>query len=232
MFAETADELLLTFREDVHDDATYSPGDDSLCLWKDREIYRYMTVAVDRLARDTEGLVEVIKLPFSAGEPLVKLPARVLEIRYATNLTHMVELRPANADQRSLGVIDDYGQRSFAPVGTRSIFGKPHFYVRDRQVRALELTPIPDTAGELEISCTVTVDERLEAGTDLPFLEAIDQELLLEYMKYQAYRKQDVEAEDLTRSNAALTAYRLGWPARKAEINNYRRTPGAVRMNW
>lgn len=232
MFAETADELLLTFREDVHDDTTYSPGDDSLCLWRDAEIYRYMTVAVDRLARDTEGLVERITLTFQAGDPLVPLPAHVLEIRYATNLTHQLELRPANGDQRSLGVIDDYGHRTFAPIGVRSVHGKPHFYVRDLQKRALELCPWPDTNGEIEILATVTIDERMEAGADLPFLEAVDQELLLDYMKYLAYRKQDAEAEDLTRSNAALTAYRLAVPRRKAEINNYRRTPGAVRMNW
>lgn len=232
MFATTADELLLNFREDVHDDVVYSAGDDSLCLWQDREIYRYMTVAVDRLARDTHGLVEVLTLPFVEGVPTVALPARVLEIRHVRSITHGWPMTPANTNSRGMGMTDDYGLRAF---GSQSMFdsrGRPRTYVRDYQARALNLVPIPDTDGQIAISCVVTISDPMEAGTDLPFMEATDQLLVLEYMKHLAYRKQDAETEDLVRSDKALAYYKHEAPARKAEINDQRRTPGVVKMEW
>lgn len=232
MYATTADELLLAFREDVHDDTTYAAGDDSMCLWTDREIYRYMTVALDRVARDTQGLNELLRLPIVAGVGVVALPRHVLEINNVRDVLRNRALVPANTNTHGYGMTDDYGLRMYGHSSIHDSSGQPRAYIRDLQSRALNLVPVPNEAGELELQCTVTIDEMMETGVDLPFYESTDLDLALEYMKYLGYRKQDAETEDLTRSQAALTMYKGGVPARKAELNNYRRTPGAVRMEW
>lgn len=229
MLATTATEFLSVFRDEVDDASIYTAGNDDVCLWKDREIYRYMTAAVDALAKDTDGLFKLVRLPYTASSSVVLLPKYVLHIRHARDITNERDLTPCNTDGVMSTDTSDYGRfdtQNSMFQGT----GHVTHYVRDYEKKHLRLVPIPATAGELELQCTVTLQLPMADGLPMPFEDTQDQLLLLEYMKYLAYRKQDAETEDLVRSDKAKAAYDAGAKARKAELRNYRRTPGVVRM--
>jgi hypothetical protein len=230
MLATTADELLAVFRDDVDDASTYSADNDDVCLWKDREIYRYMTAACDMLAKDTEALTKIVRLAYTEGVSIVTLPRYVLKIREAHDVTNNCGLDQLNANEAAGGDSSDYGRIStFNPLFDTATGHVRHF-IRDYEKKNLRLVPIPNADGVLEIQCTVTLQAPMVSGMPLPFEDTEDQLLLLEFMKYLAYRKQDVETEDLTRSAKAKKAYDDGVEERKTQLRTYRRTPGVVRM--
>lgn len=232
MFATTADELLLAFRQDVDDASQYTAENDDVCLWKDAEIYRYMTVACDALARDTLSLTKKLRLSYVASVPTVSLPRYVLHIHAARDLTQKRPLDMVNTNTLGLSKDDDYGRRLTTSDAMFESTGKPAYYVRDYEAKALRLVPIPDAAGEIELQCDVTIAGPLAAGDALPFSETVDLQLLLEHMKSQAYRKQDAETEDLTRATRAMNTYLTDVLDRKSHVANYRRAPGVVRMEY
>ena len=79
--------------------------------------------------------------------------------------------------------------------------------------------------------CTVSIRVPLGEGLPLPFLETVDQLLLLHFMKSLAYRKHDAETEDLVRARDHEQHWIAGVQDRKSELNNYRRKPTVIRMS-
>lgn len=231
MLAVTADELLIFFREDVSDDAGYSADNDDVMLWKDSEIYRYMTAAASRLAKDTDGLFKVVRLSYTADDPVVILPSYVMKIREMRDVTFGRKLIQYNANSVESSDESDYGTHTLGSSAMFDTTGQPAAFVGDYEKKHLRLVPIPTTDGVLEAQCMVTIQKTIEQGDPLPFLDIDEQMLMLEYMKYLAYRKQDAETEDLTRSAKAKAAYDAGIKERKHELQRRRRTPGVVRMH-
>ena len=231
MIAFTSEELAALFRSDVDDELPVA-GDDVANLWKINTVYRYMTVAMDALARDAQGLQRVLRLPVVANEPTVPLPRQVLEIYVARLLIDGREVHPANTNDTALTCTSDYGVYHHGFQGMFKSTGTPDYYIRDYQQQALHLMSIPVKDDTLEIQCTVTIAVPVEAGMVLPFREIIDQQLILAHMKFQAYRKQDAETMDMARSDGFYAEYKNGVLARNSELRNYRSTPGQIRMNW
>jgi hypothetical protein len=217
MLADTAQELLELLRAEVKDNKFYSVSDDQLCLWSDVEILSYMTEAVDALATATNGLRETVVLPYLADATYVRLPPRVLNIYRARLVT---------ADEKLDIVNENEGFRPAADTG------RPSEVIRDADASRLRLYPTPTTADSVELLCSVTLSSRLEASDDVPFVKATDQRLLLEYMKWKAYSKQDAETEDLVRAKQARDNWEVGAGLREVELRNHRRSPGHVRMDW
>lgn len=232
MLAATTTELLGVFRDEVDDVVTDIDGSDFGCLWKDREIYGYMTEACDAVARDTNTQYRLISVNYTAGDGVVALPSYVHEIRSIRDADRSVVLEQVNANAPALAQGDDYGQS----LGTNVMFGvssgQPRAYVRDYDARAIRLIPTPSADGTLEIQCSVTIAARLQKDMPVPFAAIPDQRLVLHYMKSLAYRKQDAETEDLVRANGFEALYREGAAARAAELRNVRRAPPVVRMEW
>lgn len=222
MFAQTADELLAAFRDDVNDAA-------QPYLWSDPTVYRYMTVACDRLATKTKELYKLITLNYTAGATSLTLPQYVLEIREA-RIVGGDALHQRNANEMTGASTDDYGHRTYANVAFDQV-GRPASFVRDYDKAAIRLVPKPDADGAVELQCTVTVASPMEPGADLPFTSAEDQLLLLEGMKALAYRKHDAETEDLVRARAHEEAFERGLHEREWRLHNYRRNAGVVRMD-
>jgi hypothetical protein len=110
--------------------------------------------------------------------------------------------------------------------------GQPSVYVRDYERRALRLVPIPAFSGVLELQVSVTVGVPIEKGGDLPTQDAEEQRLLLHYMKWRAYEKQDAETQDMPRARYYEAAYRNGAMERESSLRNMRRTPGVIRMEY
>jgi hypothetical protein len=220
MLATTTDELLLLFRQDVDDVLSIGDEDDSDRLWKDVEVYRYMTAACDAVAKGTDGLYKILQLPVVAGEDTISLPRHVLNIREAKLVTADVPVTQRNANEIRYDNYprDDYGVCVRGPT-----------FMRDYERKAIVLNPEPTDDDTLELQCTVTLSVALGENMLLPFLDMEDQQLILAYMKAQAYRKQDAETVNLRRAQVFENEYRNGVIARKYALMRYRRMPGTVR---
>ena len=226
----TSTDLAKRFRSDVNDLKTDVNGGDFGCLWKDEEIYDYMTDAADAVATIVGTLYKTIQLPYAAGDATVRLPRYVLEIRTArlVNRNQPIEHRNINA----LGTLrDDYG---LSITGT-SLFGaqgRPESFVRDFDRQALRFVPTPNEADVLEIQCTTTPTLAMEADVPLPFVDRKDQLLMLLKMKALAYRKHDAETEDLTRAKENDAQFAFHSEERESQLRRNRRAPGEIKMNW
>lgn len=227
----TTDELACTFRDEVADPLEGTADTpDSENLWKNREVYQYMTEAADAVASDTLGLFKVLELPVVAGEPLVSLPRSVLDIRHARLVSCNREVKEENTNAPTYSVDSDYGLRS-----TPSMFGhtgRPRVFVRDAERKALRLVPTPVENDTLELRCATKPGHDMLPGMPLPFLERRDQRLMLHYMKYLAYSKQDADALDLSRSQSFYAQYQAEALARNGEVARVRRAPGQIHMEW
>jgi hypothetical protein len=220
VLATTTSELAVLFRQDVDDVLSDDDTDDSDRLWSDVEVYRYMTAACDALAKLTDGIYKVLELPIVSGESVISLPRTVLQIREAKLVSNDVPVVQRNANERRWDTYsrDDYGSCVRGPT-----------YTRDYERRAIVLYPEPTADDTLEVQCTVTTATALSENMLLPFLDMEDQQLLLLSMKAQAYKKQDVETQDLQRAKMYEQDFKAGALQRKYELQRYRRTPGTVR---
>lgn len=225
MLASTADELLLLFRHEVSDLA-------EPYLWSDYEAYAWMTEATDALLKQAGVQNKVLRLPFTSGNPLVKLPRKILHILAARVVSTNRALLAANTNDTAFGFNDDYGLRTAGHGAMFEGSGHPASYVRDYETRALRLVPAPNFDGEIEIQCTTTLGAPLEDGIPLPTQDAEDQRLILHYTKWRAYAKHDAETEDLVRAREYERLWRTGVVDREVSLRNQRRAPGSVRMEW
>lgn len=234
MLAVTSDDLNGLFRQEVadviRDDATDPVDADR--LWKDVEVYSYMTEAADAVARETLGLYKLVQVPVRAGVQAYTLPLYVLEIRNVRLISAGRTLCQHNINEYGVIGDDDYGQQVVGSANVFTVRGTPTQYMRDYDTRAIRLIPIPTVDDTLELQCAVTIPAPLSAGMAMPFRESVDQRLMLLKMKALAYAKHDIDTFDTARSEAFAAEFETKAAARKAELLNYRRKPGVVRMEW
>lgn len=224
MLATTTDELEALLRIDIDDEKPEGDTDDSDRLWKDRETYKYLTLGIDRWAKDTDGLYKVLSLDIVEGQESVTIPRHILKIRSAKLVEQDVLVEMNNYDEATGTGLDrdDYGSRLRGPR-----------IVRDYHRKALILSPASSQDDTLELQCTVTLAVPASAGQMLPSLDPEDQDLILTYAKYRAYMKQDAETRDTRKAAEYKALYEAGAKARKTALQRYRRVPGTVRMaNW
>lgn len=228
----TTDELNTKFRYEVRDkleglDDGSEP--DSENLWKEDEIYSYMTEAADAVARGLKSLYKIIELPVVEDEIVVKLPSHVLDIRFARLLSRNVEVKlTSQADLTRGCVVRDYGV--WLNGGFLRARGTPQYMCRDRERKALVLAPTPTVDDTLEIQCAVTLSTPLMCGMPLPFFELPDQRLMLHYMKYLAYAKPDADTLDLQKSESFLAKFNNDVVDRESEVRRERRLPEPIAM--
>lgn len=229
--ATTTDELLADFREDVSDplEGIDAAHPDSSNLWSNAVIYRYMTDACDRVARDTKGLVKLLTVAYTVGQSLIPLPRHVLHIQNVRMASNNRELKQFNIDDTSAMAISDYGIRANSFDQMFASNGEPRVYVRDYDQRGIRIAPAPQRVDSLIMQCSIVPAVPMSAGMMLPFLERPDQHLILTYMKYLAYRKQDADTYDLKRSSEFKAEYDATVVDREQEFRNIRRAPGVVR---
>jgi hypothetical protein len=230
VLAFTADELNALFRREVDDIIADSTLGDEDRLWKEVDVYGYITEAVDKVARKTGGLTKVLTLAFSDGEPLVYLPRAMLDIREARVVGQDSMLTEINAHESARGMVTDAGFVSQGMFGDN--VGTPRYYTRDYERKALRLTPIPNVDGTIELQCAATVSVPFISGMPLPLLDPPDTRLILHYMKFLAYRKHDVATLDTKKSDDFKALFDEEIVDRECEVRRIRRAPGVVRMDW
>lgn len=218
MLAETADDLIAIFRNEV-DDVVGSDGDDADKLWKTAELFTYLNEAIDKTARATLSLQERVLLDVVADEKYVALPPSVVDVNRVSLQNLGVTLEHLNDNE-----LDD-----------NDLFGPPahpYGYILDPGSNELQLVPPPNADDVAELRCATTILTPLESGDDLPFTAAEDQRLVLLWMKVLAYKKQDAETEDLIRAQRFENEFGVRSLERKNALQRLRRRPGNVRMQW
>jgi hypothetical protein len=229
---KTTDDLLNRFRSDTQDilEGVSVDEPDSENLWSNQDLLQYMTEAADAVARDTKSLYKTFELPVVANTATVKLPAQIIEIRLARIPAQNVVLDPLNQNQMAAGYTSDYG--NFVHSGVFTSKGRPRWYVHDREPKSLVLMPIPTTDDILELNCVVTINVDLDCGMLLPFRELPDIRLMLAYMKYLAYSKQDADAASQPKAEKFQAYYEQKVSDRESEKRRERRAPTPMRMEW
>jgi hypothetical protein len=233
----TTDQLNTRFRNEVVDllegDGTVT---DSENLWKEVEIYGYMTEAADSLAKDTEGLYRTLPpIPLVASQQAYTVPRYVVKIRSAYLNTARVFLDQSDMDGHIFQQWDDYGREI---VGYGSLFtasgGPPREYVMDYEQNKILLLPIPGAQPPetLTLQCVVTVAIPFMANMPLPFLDEVEQRIMLHFMKSLAYAKQDADTLDLKKSDEFRSKYDMYALERMSQLRRRRRSPGTVQSSW
>lgn len=232
MLALTSDGLNAIFRQEVDDVMLGSPPSDGDRLWKESEVYAYMTEACDAVARRTLGLFKILQIPIVANQQTYKLPQYVLDIRFARTLVQGREITRHNIDDYAGDKTWDYGQPLVGSTGIFTATGVPVQYMRDYDNRAIRLIPIPAANDTLELQCVVTPTLSMAPGMPLPFTDVSDQRLLLLKMKQLAYAKHDADTFDPKRSRSFGQEFEDRATERQVERRRLRRSPGVVRMEW
>lgn len=227
---KTTDDLLKRFRGDTQDilEGVSVDEPDSENLWANWELLQYMTEAADAVARDTKSILKTFQLPIVANTATVKLPAQLIEIRLARIPAQNVVLDPLNQNQMQQGYVSDYG--NLVHSGVFSAKGRPRWYVYDREPKSLVLVPIPTVDDMLEIEGAVTINVDLDCGMLLPFRELPDVRLMLAYMKFLAYSKQDADAASQAKADKFQAYYEQKVSDRESEKRRERRMPTPIRM--
>lgn len=224
MLAATATELASIFRSEVDDLLQDSCGDED-CLWKNSDVYTYMTEAVDAVMRGTGGVGGQIRVDYALGQAVIALPKKVLQVSAAWladgQTLRVTSLADAGYDRNFEAYELDMTQTGTpGTLMTEYGYDKCAFY------------PLPDAAGTLTITGRFTLSMPLQEGVPLPIRDIADQRLALVYMKSMAYAKHDAETYDLGRSQAYRAEFDTRILDREVELRKLRRPPGTVKMNW
>lgn len=232
MLATTSDGLDALFRQEVDDVLEGTPPSDVDRLWKETEVYSYMTEAADATARAVLGRYKTIQIPLEADKAVYPLPMYVFDIRSARTLTYGQSLVEHNIDEYAGYKVWDYGMPLVGSTGIFTATGVPIQYMRDYDARAIRLIPIPAAADTLELQCVIGVATPMAPGMPLPFMEIPDQRLMLIKMKALAYAKNDSDMRNDKRAAAYEAEFVARAKERNVEQRRIRRAPGCVRMEW
>lgn len=200
----SAGDLITQFRDEVVDLVAASH------LWGDAELVRFADEAQRAFCRETRGIADartalVCSLAITAGEPYTALHSSVMQIREARRSDN-TPLQVLNVGTASGGLVDDYG----AGAG-----GAPDYETQgdvfamvlgetDGFVRWL-FKPVADDT----VAIKVFRRPLLNLSTKSSELEVADEYdwILLKYMLYRAFLKNDVETFDEQRALSYEAAF-------------------------
>jgi hypothetical protein len=224
MAAQTTDQLAAFFRSDVDDPLRETCEDDD-CLWKESDVYRYMTEAVDAVMRETGLKIKFLTVDYAADQRMVALPGGIVHIDSITDAVTGAPLENWNVNDMGVSSLDQLAYS--LPDAT----GFPDRFYYEDSPKILRLYPTPVSSGTLNVMARCTLSGPLVAGMPLAVTAPPDQALVLMYMKYMAYMKQDAETLDLDRAREYKALYDEGVKDREVHIRRERRAPGLIRGN-
>lgn len=226
----TTDQIIEDFRSDVADradvDASGHPRD---TLWSEADVLRYLNSALARWASDTLALRRLFTIPMASNVGTVRFPwSEVIDVLSASYSIPSYgidrELKEFNLNDG--WVTDDYGVSITRQVDINQV-GPPRGFTRDYDDAYLRIWPIAPAEGTLTIHALVVPSE-VHASMPLPpIMGRKDIDLVLQWMKNLAYRKQDADVLDLTRADKFKSEYNEDVKDRASEIDRARRD-GAI----
>jgi len=196
----TPSELLVLFRLEVDDAA-------EPFLWSDMEFGYYLNDAQDVHIRLTGGIADrtspLTKVIYKAGDQFVKYDPRILHIKGAWDEANQV-LTIKNIDNFERGLDD--GRT-----------GPIQFLITDVEEGKVQLYPIPAAAGWIKLYVYRRPLQDITAQSEALEVPAQFHLNLLNWVKYKAYLKQDVETFNTSRADEFKTAFVDGLIAARRE---------------
>jgi hypothetical protein len=188
----TPSNLLKLFRKEVDDEAEPQ-------LWSDFEFFVYLNDAQDVFVRETGGLSDRrstwTTMKYKTGDKFRKYNPRILRISGAQDENKkFIGIR--NFDNIESGMAsDDYGNRTINSFDD-DLTGPVNFLITDVEAKEVQLYPVPDHDGTLQLFIKRLPLKEIEDGDSV--LEINDQYHLelLSWVKYKCYSKQDSEVFD------------------------------------
>lgn len=227
MYAQSAQDLLLTLRREIDDlAASGDPTEDADRLWKTDELYGYLDEGQQEWARRTRALLTEVDVAVVAGQRVLSLPAwvnDVLEAKLVVGRSSVDQLNRNEVAQPK----DDYGH-AYTRYDDYSE-GVPKFFVLDAVSKQLHLIPIPTADDTLRMRVVSLPKTSFKHGANAPSVDSRDIRLILNWAKYLAYDKQDMETLDKAQSDGFRAKFEADVKVREQEINRLRRRPGTVR---
>lgn len=180
-------------------------------LWSDKEFYAYLDDAhstfITRLGGITDSTSPITRITFKAGDTFVKYDERIIRIKSVTDdYNRKITIRNIDNFEDGSVMSDDYGNMVNAGLDD-SRTGPVRYVVTDMEESKMRLYPIPEAAGYLRLTVNrrpldPIVDE--ESTLEVPHFYHL---CLLDWVKYKAYMKQDVETFDKSKSKEFLLSF-------------------------
>lgn len=206
-------ELLALFRRETDDIA-------EPYLWSDEEFYIYLNDAQDVFVRLIGGIADrrsaLTKLNYKTGDQFKPFDDRILRIKGVQDENNN-KVTVQNYDSLETNYLeDDYGRRFNAGLDDGRT-GDIKYVITDVEAGDIQFYPIPDHDGYLKLYIyRRPMKEITGAGTELE-ISSFHHLNLLNWVKYKAYMKQDVETFDQTKARDFRRAFVDGVTEAKTE---------------
>lgn len=222
-----SDELLTAFRSDIVDVATPT-------LWSDDEGFRYADAAYRMFVRLTGGISDFTSaatvVDIVATEATSEISPSILRIMSANKLSDEQDLEIINMVDESTTESDDYFQllRSIRSTATGPV-RKMVIGAERGKVRWVSVPEVDDTVNMHIYRLPL---EHIVDGTHL--MDDIDEDhhpYLLDWMKHLAYKKQDAETFDKSKSDQCEASFRTYCSQVKSEFERYKHKTRVVQYS-
>ncbi len=195
-------DLIAEYREESHDSGTPPFVSDA---WLTRRANQAEQEACRRAGLLIESAHAMCNVSVSAGDPLVQIDSKIIDIKKARMSLGSEKLDPVTVSE--------------LPMNWESDTGTPSYYVTDYQSGAIRLYPSPIVDDDLLLTATRLPLRDMEDGEDKPEIRAEYHYALVQWMLHRAYAKQDVDIFDPNKSSRALAEFEREF-GRKASARN------------
>lgn len=192
--AYTVASLLTLFRSEVDDTATPY-------LWSDTEFFQYLNEAQKEFARETRCFKDsvtksVCESRVRANISYADIDERIIDIRRAQLASASKPLSVYNMNEMDAAFVQgDYGNELAVDWTTST--GTPRIIIKDVTKDKVQLVPQPTVDDTLKMwVIRLPLDEILSDKSSLEISESTHQLLLLDYVKFRAYSKNDADTYD------------------------------------
>ncbi len=198
---------------DLIDEFRYEAADDSSpYFWPDDYLAKIASQAEREACRRGALIIDSTSqfctLAFEAGDDVLKLDKRILEIRRARVVGTGAKLYSVTSDQL------DRNNETW-----ESETGDPYSYVSDYQTGAIRPYPVPKIAGEVRLTVRRLPLADMELDEDEPEIRPESHSALVQWMLYRAYMRQDADTFNPAKAAAALAEFTKEFGEKKSMRN-------------
>lgn len=198
---------------DLIDEFRYEASDESIpYFWPDSYLAKIASQAEREACRRGALIIDSTSqfctLAFEAGDDVLNLDKRIIEIRRARVVETGCKLSFVTSDQL------DRNNETW-----ESEIGNPYAYVSDYQTGAIRLYPVPTNNGEIRLTVRRLPLADMELDEDEPEIRTEAHSALVQWMLYRAYMRQDADSFNPAKSAAALAEFTREFGEKKSMRN-------------
>jgi hypothetical protein len=168
-------------------------------FWSDEDFFIYLNDAQDVFVRETGGLADrrssLTRMTYKIGDQFKKYHPRILRINGAKDADQkFIGIRNFDNIQGAI-ITDDYGHRGINNFDD-TLTGPLQFIITDVDADDIQLYPIPDADGSLQLFIQRLPLREIEDEDSILEIKEQHHLELLYWVKYKCYSNQDSEIFD------------------------------------